>query len=209
MDNNELMESTKRKPQAVENQADTGDGQDVTSSGAWPAVLYSSTWPNYKGSVSPHTIRQVLEEYISTPDTLKSILSRHGVTYSRWVTLRRAEHSIGRLHDQLRREKAQLLADTAREQYDNIESMEDLPDYAYTENNQGVKSLSMAGVRLLKDKYEALVSGARMAEQGKVGKDSEPMHISTQINAGQVNIDMRELLDADIEQLQRIEWDGA
>jgi len=193
-----------------EDQQPTEIGKDIKKAGslsggrAW-ALLSCEKFPDdYTGSVKPKQLKACLLEYRDTTDTLRQVLQKHGIGEQQYRNLKGKYIEIQRLITDLRREKSDLLRQKAQEEYD-FKCLSEIPDYVKQESKNG-EAVSMAGVRLLENKYKSLVDAARFLEAGGVSAQQQQERAQTQITAGQININVTDILQSPLSDLQRIDW---
>lgn len=170
-----------------------------------PEQVQGELAKNYTGSITLEKIQKIMNKYIYDNNaTLKSAAEQYDCSIHQLNYLKKGRTQWAQFVKYCRDCKAEQLRETAGLMYQKVEDLDSLPDYMKTENQYG-ETVSIAGVKLFENKYRAIMERAGIIS--KTDKIQEKI-IFNQINAGQVNINMKELMQSPIEELQRIDWNG-
>lgn len=158
-------------------------------------------------TITQYRLNKALSEYLATQKTLKRCIEDNGISFSAWIALRRKDISLTQFVRNLKREKSEMIREKASELYTDIEDFSSLPEYVQDIDNKGNAKVSMAGVKLLDNKYKALVESAKYLECGTTDDKQQAQNITNNVTAGQININIKQVMDTPIEDLQKLVWD--
>lgn len=121
--------------------------------------LFATPTNDYK--IKPTQLYNILVSYMIVPDSLESIVEKHGFSVESVYALRHKYPAILKAYDYARSQKADIWAGISRDQY------LDIPEDAYELDKYGQKRLSQAYVTLMRDKAAVLSRAAALANRDK------------------------------------------
>lgn len=137
-------------------------------------------WPGQHSNKLPFTpkdIKEVITLYSETKKPIRQIIEEKGIRYSTFCDLLCNYPTVCDDYLRAQKNKALIYSDNAQEIYEN-----EIPEQFFEQTTTGTK-LSMAGIKYMKDKYEARMRQAEIHETGSFVRKTQIESKSLNVNA--------------------------
>ncbi len=161
-----------------------------------PNILTADSWPSYMKKNTPYRpvdLLNAIYEYIETDRTLAQSLGEE--LFRIWKNILRKEKGLSLYLRELRREKAYVIIETAKEMYD----IENLPSICFKKGLQGTE-LSAAGAQFIKNKSDFFVRYAKILEQGTISEKMK-LSIEADVEHRHIHVDLKDALQMPLSKL--------